>query len=194
MSKRLCELAVTLLLLGTSVARADLSACGSAYVKDSPDEQIHLYTICLTHGGLSRTDLAAALLNRGVAYRQKGDVDAALADFDKSLKYDAKFGLAYFNRAFIYLQRGELVAAEADFSATVTRDPSRVWGEAFAYRGLLRAVRGLCAEAVADFDSAFKFNRKLAWGYTAKAWILATCADERQRNGVDKPDRLPVSA
>jgi tetratricopeptide (TPR) repeat protein len=171
------------LLFGAASARADLSACGSAYVKSSPDEKIHLYTICLTHGGLSRTDLAAALHNRAVAYREKGDVEAALADFTKSLQYDSKFGLAFYNRALIYMERGDFAAAEEDLSATVTRDPSRVRGQAFAYRGLLRGFRGACTAAAGDFDMAIKFNRKLAWGYTAKAWILATCADERQRDG-----------
>ena len=88
-------------LFGGSVARADMSACSSAYVKDSLDEQIELYTICLTHGQMSAQHLAGAFINRGVAYLRKGDTDRALEDFNKSIHYDPKFGLAYLNRALI---------------------------------------------------------------------------------------------
>ena len=44
-------------------------------------------------------------------------------------------------------------------------------------------LRGSCGDAVRDFDVALKMNRKLAWAYGAKAWLLSTCADEQWRNG-----------
>jgi tetratricopeptide (TPR) repeat protein len=176
---------VAVSLLGVSVARADSSACSSGYVKKSPDEQIALYTICLTHGQVSRDHIAWAFHNRGVAYWQKGDTVHALADLNSSLEYDPKFGLAYFNRAFIEMNGGDFDAAEADFSATIKRDPVRVRARAYAYRGLIRMYRRSCAEASPDFEMALKMDRKLAWAYSAKAWLLATCVDGGQRNGVE---------
>jgi tetratricopeptide (TPR) repeat protein len=172
-------------LFGASVARADMSACSSAYVKESPDEQIALYTLCLTKGDMTSKDLAGAFINRGVAYLRKADADRALADFSKSIHYDPKFGLAYLNRALIYLNRGELQLAEADLTATIERYPARVRARAYSYRGVIRMSRGSCADASRDFDDALKINRKLAWDYGAKAWLLSTCADEQWRNGAE---------
>jgi tetratricopeptide (TPR) repeat protein len=162
-----------------------MSACGSAYVKDSLDDQIRLYTLCLTQGQVNGEQLAGAFLNRGVAYFRKGEVDRALADFGKSIQYDPYYGHAYLNRALIYLGRGEMELAEADLTASLRRRVSEPRDRAYAYRGLIRMSRGNCAGALDDFNQSLKWNRKLAWSHGAKAWILSTCADGQQRNGAE---------
>jgi len=171
-------------LLGASCARADISACTSGYVKESPDERIRLYTICLKSGN-RRGDISWAFGSRGIAYLEKGEIDRAIADFTKAIEYDPKFSLAYYNRATAHLYRGDLDAAEADFSDAVTRQPRRVHAEAHARRGVIRMYKGRCGEALTDFDTALKINRKIAWAYSAKAWLLASCADDQIRNGTE---------
>src|SRR5262249_11088135 len=58
------------------------------------------------------------------------------------------------------------------------------WPRAYVFRGVIRMSRS-CSEALNDFDAALRKDRKLAWGYAAKAWVRATCQDEKWRNGAE---------
>jgi tetratricopeptide (TPR) repeat protein len=154
----LCPI-LLLSLLGASGAKADRSACSSGYVKDSLDDQIRLYTLCLTGGSLSRGEISWAFGSRGGAYLQKGEFDRALSDFTRAIEFDPKYALAYYNRAIVYLYRGELDAAEADLTDAIARPPARVRAEAYTRRGVIRMYEGRCAQALPDFDRALKMNR-----------------------------------
>ncbi len=183
MKPKLHALLLVASLIATSTAQADMSACGSAYAKDSLDDQIRLYTLCLTQGGVGRQNLAGAFAGRGVAYYRKGDVDQAMRDFDNSIRLDPDYGLTYFIRGKANLYRGQLDLAEADMSASIKRPMIRPKDDLYAYRGLLRMARGNCAVALEDFDDAIKRNRKLAWAYGAKAWVLSTCGGTLENSG-----------
>ncbi len=87
-------------------ARADFSACASALGATDPHEKIELYTSCLKHGGLPRTDVSSAFNNRAVAYQQVGQPDKALQDFDAAIQYDPSWPNAYVGRAAIEAPRG----------------------------------------------------------------------------------------
>src|SRR5665213_772363 len=76
-------------------ARADFSACGSAYAAKDPHQQIDLYTNCLKHGGLMRTDVAGAFTNRGYVYYQLAEMEKALKLAPREKQYlDARDRLA----------------------------------------------------------------------------------------------------
>ena len=185
---RLPLLNLSIALMGallTTGAHADMSACGSAYAKDSLDDQIRLYTLCLTKGELGADQLAGAFLNRGVAWFRKGDVDRALQDLGKSIQYDPKYGHAYLVRGLIHLGRGQVDLAEADLTASLQRRVRQSRDDAFAYRGLIRMSRGDCLPALADFSDSLERNRKLAWGYGAKAWVQSACTNLQQRNATE---------
>ncbi len=92
-------------------------------------------------------------------------------------------GLAYFNRALLNLGRGETGPAEADLTAAIARPPYRIRATAYSYRGTIRMSRGNCAGAREDFDRAIKTTKPPSMAYAAKAWVLATCADDSLRNG-----------
>jgi tetratricopeptide (TPR) repeat protein len=172
-----------ILAFGATAAHADMSACASAFVKESVDERINLYTICLTSGGMTRQNLAGAFNNRGVAYLEKGDVEHAFSDFGNSIKYDPKWGRAYLNRALIYLDRGDLESAEADLTGAIKNPLPDGRSVALYYRAVIRMARGACAEAVKDLDVAIHQDKKMGAAYAAKAWVLSTCPDDSQRNG-----------
>lgn len=176
---------VSLMLAASMNSHAEMAACSSAYVKKDLDQQIRLYTTCIRGGNMSRSGLAGAFLNRAVAYMGKGELDLAMADLNKSIEYDPKFGLTYFNRALVHMHLANLSAAEEDLNAAIKRPPSRVRAEAFAFRGLMRFYQGNCDSALIDFDDAIQKDRKLAWAYSSKAWALATCTSEKSRNGVE---------
>ncbi len=61
------------------------------------------------------TTLAAAYVNRGVAYLLKGDHDSAIADFIKAIELDPTYAEAYQLRGLAYDKKGEKSKAEADY-------------------------------------------------------------------------------
>ncbi len=92
--------------------------------------------------------------NRGVARRDEGDLDGAIADFTEAIRLDPRYVHARFNRARLFEQRGEWGAAEADYLAVLRVDaraePSRsAWGQARRHQGkpddeeaLMKALTG----------------------------------------------------
>jgi tetratricopeptide (TPR) repeat protein len=162
-----------------------LAACGSAYAKKDPKDQIRLYTLCIEKGALEVKNRAGAYNNRGVAYLEAGEIDKALVDFNAAIRDDPDWGLAYVSRATILMQKGELDAAEKDLTAATKLPPNRIWGPAFYYRGLVRQARGDFADALADYRAAVKEDKHSPDYLNNLAWLLATCPDDRIRNGAE---------
>jgi tetratricopeptide (TPR) repeat protein len=54
------------------------------------DLRIKACTAIIGKGGGAPQKLAAAFINRGVAYTKKGDYDSAIADFDKAMEFGPK--------------------------------------------------------------------------------------------------------
>jgi hypothetical protein len=65
--------------------------------------------------------LAGAYSNRGDAYRQKGELDRAIADLSEAIRLDPKITPAYANRGLAYEQKGDLDLARVDFMAALER-------------------------------------------------------------------------
>jgi tetratricopeptide (TPR) repeat protein len=66
---------------------------------------------------------------RGLERLQKGDVDAAIAFYDKAIAADPYFTWAYLNRGNAREKKGDLSGAIADFTWAIKLEP----GNAFAY-------------------------------------------------------------
>ena len=63
-----------------------------------------------------------AFNNRGTIYKEKGDLDRAIADFSEAIRLDPKFAAAYFNRGNAYDDKGDDAKALADLDHG---DPAR---------------------------------------------------------------------
>lgn len=164
-------------LLAAAPASAQMAACSSAARKDSLDDQLRLYTICL-EGGLGKKNRAGAYNNRGVVHMRMGQMDEALSDFSRSITNDPKWGMAYLNRARIYASRGEREAALADLDQAVRRPPSRMRADAHALRGDLKAQDGAWADALADYEEALDYDKRHVSALLSKAWLLSAGPDE----------------
>jgi tetratricopeptide (TPR) repeat protein len=62
----------------------------------------------------SEPDNAIAYHNRGIAHQSKGDLERALADFDKAIQLDPSYRSAYDARGRIYATKGDYARALAD--------------------------------------------------------------------------------
>src|SRR5262245_61150390 len=89
----------------------------------SGDAAIAACSRLIASGRLRGTELAKAYYFRGVEYRDKGDLDRALADLGQAIKLDPKFALAFNNRGLAWEDKGEIDRAIADYDAAIRLDP-----------------------------------------------------------------------
>ena len=131
---------------------------------------------------------AAAYNNRGSAKVNKGDVDGAIADFNRALQLDPKLAKAYMNRGIakrekydriaygavdVFLpdydlgtpkiQKGDLDSAIADFNHALQLDPKNA--QAYINRGIAKAHRGDPDAAIGDYNRALAVDSKYALAY-----------------------------
>ena len=118
-------LAVAMFALAPKPARADFSACASAFEAKDIHQKIDLYTSCLKRGGLQRSDVAGAFNNRGIAYEQLGETDKALQDFISASQYDPSWPDFRINRAEAEAAKGQCAEAQADVGLALKLAPHR---------------------------------------------------------------------
>lgn len=124
---------------------------------------------------------AAAFNNRGLARAKLGELKQAIADFDQAIRFDPKFAVALNNRGVAREQLGDLAGAEKDFTAAIALDPKLP--DAYANRGNVLRGRGKYEQAIADFEKAVRLDPRNAAAHNNLAWLRATCADEKYRDG-----------
>lgn len=100
---------------------------------------------------------AEAQTNAGVALHEEGHYEQAIAEYDKAVRSDPEFALAYYNRGVAYARLQEFQRAVADYDESIRLDPRRAdtfRGRAFAYDAL-----GDQARADADDQEATRLSR-----------------------------------
>jgi len=103
---------------------------------------------------------AASLVSRGVGYMQKGYLDAAMADFDESIRLHPHDSWAYSNRANVWGLKRQYDRALSELNELIRRDPSFIG--AYVDRGVVHRERGDLRSARADFEAVLgmRSNRR----------------------------------
>jgi tetratricopeptide (TPR) repeat protein len=109
-------------------------------------------------------------LNRGMAYKQQGNYDRALAAFNKALQLDPRLAAGYIKRGNLYLDRNDLDRAIADYSAAIRIDPQNA--APYMNRGLAYTKQGAYEAVIADCTEAVRLDPKLAAAYSIRAAAL----------------------
>ncbi|HEX2787316.1 MAG TPA: trypsin-like peptidase domain-containing protein [Ignavibacteria bacterium] len=116
---------------------------------------------------------------RGLAYTGRKMYKEALADFNKSIKINAKYAPAYTNRADIYFKTEDFEKAIKDYSSIIKMFPDNIY--AYYARGIARMSNEDNSEAAEDFTFVIKkdkhytaayLNRGIAY-YKDHQWELA---------------------
>jgi tetratricopeptide (TPR) repeat protein len=84
-------------------------------VTSKPDLALEGCTALIESGRLSEEDVFKVLLIRGVAYRNKGNYDQAIQDFDKAIRLKPNIAGAFNNRGVNYDYKGDYELAIQDW-------------------------------------------------------------------------------
>jgi len=119
--------------------------------------------------------------SRGLAWRDLENYKQAATDFSEALRFDPKFTKAFMSRGFVYFLSDQPDKAVKDFTSALALDPNNAL--AINNRGYNYQLMGKYAEAVKDYRQAVRLAPKYALAYQNIAWLLATCPEDKIRNG-----------
>jgi tetratricopeptide (TPR) repeat protein len=118
---------------------------------------------------------------RGQSYLALKEYDNAIADFDKAIEINPKFAGLFYDRGNTWAAKKDDAKALADFTQAIRLDPKEA--PPFRARALAFLRSKDYPKALADFVEAIRVNPKYAQAHADQAWLLATCADDRYRDG-----------
>ena len=146
-------LAIVLPTASLAGFREDQATCNAAVHTDL-NEAVAACTRQIHSGRWKGKDLAVSYNNRGNAYRDNGEFDLALADFNTAIRLAPTYYLPYNNRGILWRERGQLDRALADYGDAIRLNPSF----AFPYnnRAIVWRDKGEFDRAIADFSEAIR--------------------------------------
>jgi tetratricopeptide (TPR) repeat protein len=95
--------------------------------------------------------------NRGIAHRAKGNLDAALQDFNEAIRLKPDHAPAFNNRGDGRRDKGDLDGALQDFNEAIRLKPD--YALAFENRGNARRAKGDLNGALQDFNEASRLKK-----------------------------------
>ena len=97
-------------------------------------------------------DLADSFVNRGQLHYARHEFDKAIADFDRAVRFDPGFALAFGNRANAWSMKKDFKRAIADYTRAIALDKD--FPSAYTGRGLVLEELGDIAGARKDYQAA----------------------------------------
>jgi tetratricopeptide (TPR) repeat protein len=163
----LCSIVMALVVHGPAFAAGlqDYQDCNANDV----DRRISGCTRVIQDQGEPAGSRAIALIQRGAAHHEIGNLDRAIADYDEAVGLDPGLALAYFRRGNVHRERRELDRAIADLDQAIRLEPGLLL--AYQNRGLAHQDKGELDRALADFDAAIRLDPKLAAAYHHRAGV-----------------------
>jgi tetratricopeptide (TPR) repeat protein len=110
--------------------------------------------------------MASGYLQRGLAYRNLNQPDAATEDFEHAIREDSNLGLAHMALGLTYRDRGDLTRAMNEFTAAIALHPN---ADGFYQRGQVRERLGEHQLAIQDYDAAIHEQPDAPHFYLARA-------------------------
>lgn len=157
---------------------------GAAYLQSGDVDQ------ALAHLGNSvrlRPNNADAYINLGNAFLQKHDFDAAIQAYSATLALPCDHAETHYSIANVFRQKGQLDDAVLHYHLALQLRPQ--YAEAHNNLGNTFRQEGKIAEAIREYESALAEEPASVLIKNNLAWLLATAADARLRDG-DKAVQL----
>ncbi len=114
--------------------------------------------------------ISQVYLGRGMELEARGDINAALADYSKSIEIDSNFYFGYYNRGNVFYDLKMYNKAINDYSKTVQLNSKYV--NAYVNRGLCFLETKQYDKAINDFQYALKLDSTQAdvYAFIAEAF------------------------
>src|SRR5439155_18571859 len=109
------------------------------------------------------------LVNRGIEKAKNGDLDGAIADFDRAIQRDPKDDAAYYNRAQAKKLKKDPAGAAADYTGAIELGSTNP--AAYNNRGNARAENNDRDGAIADYTRAIELKPDYARAYYNRAMV-----------------------
>lgn len=143
--------------------------------------------------GLSaETDDIDTLIERGRVFLSRGDLEGALAAFNRAIELAPEDAEALANRGGLYRRMGDLPRARADLDRAIELDPDSVPAETL---GGLAVQEGRFEDAVIEYSVALRLDRSnigallgRAWAYRRLGRLDRTLADHRAVQALNPDD------
>jgi len=100
--------------------------------------------------------LASAFAQRGRLEQQNGDLDGALADFNKAIEIKPDFTEAYAIRGYVKQCKGDLDGAFTDYNKVIEMNPK--FALVYSMRGLVNYNLHKYTDALSDFRKSCEMN------------------------------------
>ncbi|OGW81809.1 MAG: hypothetical protein A3J12_05715 [Omnitrophica bacterium RIFCSPLOWO2_02_FULL_44_11] len=126
-------------------------------------------------------DYWAAYINRAQLYKNKKEFDRAIVDYNKAIELSPGDIKAYSSRADAWYEKGDYKEAVKDYTKILETDKNNV--RALYDRGIIFYETREVKRAIDDFEGAIQLKPDYVEVYNNYAWILATCVEERYRDG-----------
>ncbi len=118
---------------------------------------------------------------RGIIYQSKQEYQRAIEDLSEAIRLEPKDLYTYVVRASVYLTTEQFGKAVEDLSQGIRLDPADA--DKYYHRGLAYCGEQAYDKAIEDFSMAVHLNPMHADASGILAWFLATCPEDRIRNG-----------
>jgi tetratricopeptide (TPR) repeat protein len=140
------------------------------------DTMIDGCTAVIQSGREPPEKLATAFDNRGLAYKNKGQYERALQDYEQAIRLNPSNANAYNNRGIVYRIKGEYARAIADYDEAISLKngdfPAAYYNRALAY-----ADKGEYEQSLRDFDVVMQFDPRNALALYARGLTLLKKGD-----------------
>lgn len=102
-------------------------------------------------------------INRGIAHRAMGNLDAAIKDYDAAIEITPGIAVAYNNRGNAYRDKGEYDLAIKDYDLAIKLEPTDA--RLYNNRGGAHDGKNDAERAIADYSRAIELDPSLAAAY-----------------------------
>jgi tetratricopeptide (TPR) repeat protein len=120
-------------------------------------------------------------LSRGLSYDAQGEFETAINDYTKCLELNPEMTRALCCRAGLLIETGKVDEALKDAETAIAlddKDPRNL-----QQRGWIMEKKRAFAAAIRDYEASVRVDPNFASGQNSLAWLLATCPDDKLRNG-----------
>lgn len=143
------------IVIGSNSARLCFEAADSAG-RPSPRD-LDLCNEAVNEAGLSRHDVVASYVNRGIVKLRRGLVADSIQDFDRAMALDPNQAEAYLNKGAALVQQEDMSGALPLFTVALERNTARPAIAHFG-RAIANETLGNVAAAYRDYQMASQLD------------------------------------